>query len=74
MSSKTDHSAEKDALRRIDQIKWTAHRVVPTDVGEWRSVAGQPVSAAEMVTIAPADLLWLTHLAAQATTAGKDTE
>lgn len=44
---------------RLDQIVHTAHRVRPTDVGVWTSANGLPLSAADAVVIAPADLMWL---------------
>lgn len=47
------------AEQRLDQIVQTAHRVIPTDVGTWASARGRPMSPAEAVVIAPADLMWL---------------
>lgn len=47
------------AQTRLDQIVRTAHRVRPADVGVWKSATGLPLSPADAVVIAPADLMWL---------------
>lgn len=47
---------------RLDQIERTAHRVRPTDVGEWKLATGK-AGAADAVVIAPADLRWLIDVA-----------
>jgi hypothetical protein len=59
----SEHTADYDvrASRRLDQIEGTAHRVTPTDVGQWcTAVASGP---ADGVVIAPADLRWLIAVA-----------
>jgi hypothetical protein len=51
--------AAETAQRRLDQIVQTAQRVRPVDVGIWKSARGLPVSSADAVVIAPADLMWM---------------
>lgn len=53
---------------RLTQIMFHAIRVRPTDVGRFEVIKDGPISPADSVLIAPADLAWMVAQLRNATT------